>query len=651
MTNINPEKLKDLRIVPKGNVEPEHLYNAAIESDELSLQDYMTISDLTELSGHKADASLTAILICMFASLNEGSICMQINKPHLTKNLERFLDCNNAENYATKFLTTLAGDSFANIITTDKQAYIPIIREKSDNADILYFKKYHVHKDSLNKGIKSLLQIAPLSSNITKDHDSIIDDVINTRPVFLQKGIPAKLDPGQERAIRLALTTNFLIISGGPGTGKTTILVNIIRCLVRKNIQYKRILIAAPTGRAAQRITESVQRSLITIENPTADDIDLQAIAAKTIHRLLKYNSTKNSFMHQPGNTLPADVVIIDEVSMVDVSLMDDLLKAIDLTTTKIILLGDRNQLPSVDAGAVLADLIPDKIIAGSNMEGRIAILERDYRSKGAIRDVAKEINDKDRSKEIKWSAPVSIREALKTESGEYSIIAGVNRSDWTFVIKTWADHFYCKPDGSGASYIDIVNEVGGIDFDTLNNEEERNTLTEIFTFIQRSKILTIMREGVYGCAGVNNILSEYLSPKFDRYGKNNRFNGAPVMILRNNYDNGLFNGDVGVTFRDSNGIYHLIVQQYGKFYSYPLDSIPTHETAFAVTVHKSQGSEYDNVMIVLPEKGGESLLTREIIYTGLTRAKERAFIYGNRSVLNRAVSRKVERFSGLMIG
>ncbi|MGR3319259.1 MAG: exodeoxyribonuclease V subunit alpha [Candidatus Anammoxibacter sp.] len=650
MTKVTLKKLKDIGIVPAKHKEIEAIFNAAIERVEISLLDYMTISDLTELSGHKADASLTAVLICMFASLNEGSICMQINKPHLAKNLERFLDGNKAINYADEFLAALNNNSFANLITTDKSAYIPLVREKSDNADILYFKKYHEHKDSLNEGIKSLLQIKQLSTDIAKDHDAIINDVINTRPVFLQKGIPAKLDPGQERAIRLALTTNFLIISGGPGTGKTTILVNIIRCLVRGGIQCERILVAAPTGRAAQRITESVQKSLITIKNPSPDDLNLQTVAAKTIHRLLKYNPSKNSFMYQHGNTLPADVIIVDEVSMLDVSLMDDLLKAIDLANTKVILLGDRDQLPSVDAGAVLTDLIPDKEMAGSNMEGRIVILEKDYRSRGAIRSIAKEINNKDRSEEIRWPTPVPIHEALETKAGEFSIIEGENRSDWTNIIKTWADHFYCKPDESGETYINIVNKMSQIDFDILNSQEAQNELTKIFTYLQESKILTIIREGVYGCTGVNSLLAEYLRPKFDRYGKGNRFNGAPVMILRNNYDNGLFNGDVGVMVRDSNGIYRLILQQYGKFSSYFLDSIPAHELAFAVTVHKSQGSEFDDVMIVLPEKGGEALLTREIIYTGLTRAKERAFIYGNKSVLNRAVSRKIERFSGSMI-
>ena len=650
MTKVTLKKLKDIGIVPAEQDAIETLFNAAIECNELSLLDYMTISDLTELSGHKADASLTAILICMFASLNEGSICMQINKPHLAKSLERFLDSNKALNYAEEFIDALNKNRFANLITTDKQAYIPLVREKNNNADILYFKKYHEHKDSLNERIKLLLQIKPLNPDVANDHDTIINDVVNIQPVFLQKGIPAKLDPGQEMAIRLALTTNFLIISGGPGTGKTTILVNIIRCLVRGGMQCERILVAAPTGRAAQRITESVQKSLITIKNPSPDDLNLQTVAAKTIHRLLKYNPSKNSFMYQHGNTLPADAVIVDEVSMLDISLMDDLLKAIDLATTKVILLGDRDQLPSVDAGAVLTDLIPDKVMTGSNMEGRIAILEKDYRSKGAIRNLAKEINNKNRSKEIKWPAPTPIHEALGTKSGEFSIIEGENQSDWTNIIKTWADHFYCKPDESGETYINIVNKVSKIDFDILNSQEAQNELTKIFTYLQKSKILTVIREGIYGCTGVNNLLSEYLKPKFDRYGKGNRFNGAPVMILRNNYDNGLFNGDVGVMFRDSNGLYRLIVQQYGKFAGYALDSIPAHEIAFAVTVHKSQGSEYDDVMIVLPEKGGESLLTREIIYTGLTRAKKRAFIYGNKSILNRAVSRKIERFSGFMI-
>lgn len=648
-TKVTLEKLKDIGIVPRNHDELESLFNAAIEGDELSLLDYMTIRDLMDLSGYQKDCPLIAMLICMFSSLNEGSICVRINKSALKKRLECFTDSNKALNYTENFLAALNDNRYTSLITSEKDVYIPLIRQKSGKRDILYFKKYYEHENSLNERIRSLLQLKSLRPEAAVNYDAMIDEVINKKPVFLQQGMPMKLDTEQEKAIRLALTNNFLIISGGPGTGKTSILVNILRCLVRDGIQRERILISAPTGRAAHRITESLQKSLMTVKNPCKEELDLKNVSISTIHRLLMYNPAKNSFMYQPGNPLPADVVIVDEVSMVDVALMDDLLKAINLESTKVILLGDRDQLPSVDAGSVLADLIPDNKKIG-RMEGRVVTLNKDYRSKGSIRNIAKEINKKNRTKEIKWPEPVTIYEALETEIAGYSIITGSNQLDWKNILKIWADHFYCNPDESGETYIDLVKRVSQIDFNELNNQDVRNELDKIFACLKKSKILSVIRSGLYGCTGVNSFLAEYLRLRFDRYGKGERFNGAPVLILRNDYKKELFNGDTGVMFRDRNGIFRSIFINYGNYFSYALDSISAHEIAFAMTVHKSQGSEFDNVLIVLPEKGGEALLTREIIYTGLTRAKERAFIYGEKSVLNRAVSRKIERLSGFKI-
>lgn len=647
---VTLERLKDMRIAPRRDDELAGLFKAATERDAVFLLDYMSIRDLMELSGHETDHCLAAILICMFASLNEGNICTLINKSSLVKKLGCFIDKDKALYYAEGFLTTLNTNRYANLITSEKDAYIPIVRRKKGKTDTLYFKKYYEHESSLKEKIRLLLQIKSSDHEAENRHNSIIDEVVNQRPVILQDGNPMKLDLEQEKAVRLALTNNFLIISGGPGTGKTSLLLNILRCLTRNGIQSERFLISAPTGRAAQRITESIQKGLMSVRNPCAEDIGLKNVSASTIHRLLRYNPARNSFAYHSGNPLPADAVIVDEVSMVDIGLMDHLLDAIDLENTRVILLGDRDQLPSVDAGAVLAYLIPDDKMTGS-MEGRFVILDKDYRSKGAIHGLAKKINKQDRKNEIEWPEPVTIFEALETAAGMCSIIKGSDQSDWTSIVKIWADHFYCKPDEAGETYLDLVKKTSLINLDDLNNQNARNVLDKIFSFLQRSKILSVIRNGIYGCTGINGFLAEYLRLKFDSYGRGERFNGAPVLVLRNDYYKELFNGDIGVMFRNLNGAYHSIFSRYGNYFSYGLDSIPSHELAFAMTVHKSQGSEFDNILIVLPEKGGDALLTREIIYTGLTRARTRAFIYGKESVLNRAVSRKIERMSGFKAG
>ena len=643
------ERINDLQIFPHRDNKLETFLKTSTERDALSLIDYMTINDLIDLSCHKSDCSLVIILICMFASLNEGSICMHIDKTHLIKKVEGYVSKEEALYHVKEFLTALNNGLYANLITNDQNVYFPLIWQKDEKKDILYFKKYFDHEKSLEAKIKTLLQIKPLVQKDFIYSESIMDEVIYKKPVLLDNGKPMKLDKNQKDAIIAALKLNFLVISGGPGTGKTSILTNVLRCLVRDGFAYDRILICAPTGKAAHRISESIQKNLMSILNPTNYDLNLKNITVSTIHRLLKYNPAMNAFTYQPGNTLPADVVIVDEVSMVNICLMDDLLKAIDLKKTKIILLGDRDQLPSVDAGSVLADLVPRKKV-DNRMKERIIILKKDYRSKGAILNITTEINKGIQKKDIKWPEPIDISEALKIGSGNCAIVQCHDESDWLNVLKTWANNFYYEKHASYETYIDLIKKLDKINFNALNNQGTKIHLDKLFSHLQKSIILSVIRDGIYGCIWINSFLAKHLYRLFDINGKSNRFNGAPIVVLRNDYNKELFNGDSGIMFRDYNGKYRSIFLQKDRYYSYPLDSIPAYELSFARTIHKSQGSEFDNVLIVFPDKGGETLLTQEIMYTALTRAKNRVFIRGKKSVLNLTVNRKIERLSGFNI-
>jgi exodeoxyribonuclease V alpha subunit len=169
-------------------------------------------------------------------------------------------------------------------------------------------------------------------------------------------------DRHQINAIKLALSSQFSIISGGPGTGKTSLMVNILRCLVRahihtekidtEKIDIEKILLAAPTGRAAQRMTEAVSGNISTIANPSPEDIRLLKLKGATLHKILKYKAYKNDFHYKDTNPLPASVIVVDEASMIDVVMMDKFLQAIDPAKTRLIFMGDKDQLPSVEAGA-----------------------------------------------------------------------------------------------------------------------------------------------------------------------------------------------------------------------------------------------------------------------------------------------------------
>lgn len=654
ITSITLEQLKALRVLPGGDGALAELYGASIDKLDLSLLDYLTIRDLLELSGSINDTPLTAILFCMFTALNEGSICIKIDKAGLLKRLERFLNKECSHYYADEFCKSLNSNGYENLIGRLDSDFIPVIRRKEPKIDLLYFQKYFVHENSLKERLKQFLNLTyPESVETNEGFDrqwggnteEIIDKVINVKPVLLPSGKPIKLDAGQKMAVKIALNQNFAVISGGPGTGKTSILVNILRCMVRTGVQAGRILLAAPTGRAAHRITESVQKSLNTIKEPEPEDLSLKNVAGVTIHRLLKYDPTCNRFLHQQVNPLPAEVVIVDEVSMVDVLLMDNLFRAIDPDDTRVILLGDRDQLPSVEVGAVLADLIPDN--KNSAMKGRIVSLKRDYRTKGEISNLCKVINKKTGKIDLNWPEPVSISTALKQGVGKYSIVKCSDRSQYINAYITWADHHYNRSDDSGETYFDMIKRAGKIDFRELNGKNERDLFDKIFNFLEKARILTLIREGIVGCAGINHIILEYLRQKVNGRVYGEMLNGTPILILRNDYGKELFNGDVGVLFQDVKGSYRPVFVKNGDYFSYPLDFLPAYEPAFAMTVHKSQGSEFDNVMLVLPEDERHHLLTREIVYTGLTRARERVVICGSKNALNHAVNKKIKRESG----
>ena len=178
---------------------------------------------------------------------------------------------------------------------------------------------------------------------------------------------------------------------------------------------------------------------------------------------------------------------------------------------------------------------------------------------------------------------------------------------------------------------------------------QQQGLLEKLFLLLGRARILTLLREGPWGCEDINRFLEQYLQPQSDRRSRGTHFAGAPVLISSNDPGRGLFNGDVGITLPSQEGGYRVVFQRHGGYISFPAEALSSHELAFAITVHKSQGSEHDQVLLVLPPEGGRRLLTKEMVYTGITRARQLAVICSRKEVLRTAIKRKTERESGLM--
>jgi exodeoxyribonuclease V alpha subunit len=425
-------------------------------------------------------------------------------------------------------------------------------------------------------------------------------------------------------------------------------VVNILRCLVREGIPPSRIILGAPTGRAAQRMTETVQSNVASIRQPSVHDAALLDLKGSTLHKILGYRSYSHEFYYRQAHPLPASVVVLDEVSMVDVVMLDKFLQAVDPAQTKLILLGDKNQLPSVEAGAVLAEMIPDGTPA-VGFAGRFMVLQKVYRSGTNLLKLANQANQ-GTFPPVKAAA---FDTALSQAPDRWAFVQAASFGRWQEHLHQWATQQYLRPlSGAQESYADLIARAGQMAADKLaSSEAGRSLLAGIFAVVERARILSFLRNGRYGCTVINAVIADYLIPFLDPAapGRSAGFSGALVIITRNDYSKELFNGDVGVMFQDPNGTYRAFFHCAGSYISFPANILPSWEFAFAMTVHKSQGSEFDDVLLVLPDDENHRLLTREIVYTGITRAKNRVLIYGSLQALNTALQRKIQRQSGFM--
>jgi len=451
-----------------------------------------------------------------------------------------------------------------------------------------------------------------------------------------------KSSAGQKIAALAALRKRFLVVSGGPGTGKTATVIRIMALLLSREGPL-RMALAAPTGKAAMRLRETVlaMKSTLACEDVIKAQIPHDTT---TIHRLLGATRDATRVRYNQGHPLPHEVVIIDEASMVALPLMAKLAVAVK-PDSRLILMGDKNQLASVEAGAVLGD------ICG---EGRAEIFSPTFsalceRLTGGKIAVAASGRDK----YPLCDSLVFLKENYRfpADGGIGAAASAVNDGNGREAVAIFKDKAYPEiawhetppPERLRKS---IAAEViaGYGPYLRAGTPEEALRLFDTFRF------LCAMNEGPYGVAGLNGAIERILAAA-DLIDLQKRwYQGRPVMITVNDYNMELFNGDVGITFPDLTGDGKIRV-----FFPSPAGGIrkvsplrlPAHETVYAMTIHKSQGSEYDRIHMIFPDNDSE-FVTRELIYTGITRAKEKVDIWGTEEALVKAIAKKTERSSGL---
>jgi len=447
----------------------------------------------------------------------------------------------------------------------------------------------------------------------------------------------------QKVAAAVALTRRISVISGGPGTGKTTTVAKLLAALIQLSGEQKcRIRLAAPTGKAAARLTESLGGALQKLPL-TQEQLALFPNEASTLHRLLGAQPGSQRLRYHAGNPLHLDVLVVDEASMIDLTMMSRLIEALP-AHARVIFLGDRDQLASVEAGAVLGDICTYASLGYTTARAQelarltgCALDGNDNPLAGALRDSLCLLQKSYR---------------FGSHSGIGQLAAAVNRGDRNATRAVFSGEFddiEKKSLQNGEEYQAMLDEaLQGYQLFLASVQQQRPPEQVIAAFGEY-QLLCALREGPFGVAGLNERLEQVLAQKrkIIRLPHSRWYEGRPVMISRNDSALGLFNGDIGIALDRGQGLRVWFLMPDGSVKSVQPSRLPEHETAWAMTVHKSQGSEFNHAALILPSQLSP-VVTRELIYTAITRARKRLSLYTDERVLVQAIATRTERRSGL---
>lgn len=478
---------------------------------------------------------------------------------------------------------------------------------------------------------------------------------LSRRPPEIEEGAlaasAARLFPAgweEQQAAALAATRQWTtVLTGGPGTGKTASVARMLALIIEQHElashQPARIALAAPTGKAAMRLQESVAREAAVLPRD-ADRQWLAGLTASTLHRLLGFRAENhNRFRHHRRNPLPYDVVVVDEVSMVSLAHMARLLEAVR-DGTRLVLVGDPGQLASVEAGAVLADLVRGfEVQAGHAVSpvtspvtspvigpviGPVVSLSRTHRTRAADGSSGVELDE--------------LAAALRSGDADAALEVLTSGSPAVRLVNPE------NPDAMGGVQREVTQAALAVTEHAVGytGPEQDRLLADL---LDEHRLLCAHREGHYGVGGWNRQVQRLVAERTGVTHYDEWYAGRPVLITTNDRGLGLSNGDLGVTVRLPDGRLRVLVRLGNVSKLFAPTRLSGVETVFAMTVHKSQGSEARRVTVILPPEDSR-LLTRELFYTAVTRAREQVTIVGTETELRAAIRRQVQRASGLQL-
>jgi exodeoxyribonuclease V alpha subunit len=432
---------------------------------------------------------------------------------------------------------------------------------------------------------------------------------------------------------------NFTIITGGPGTGKTTTVAKILNVLYAADPQCK-VVLSAPTGKAAMRVLEALRNN--NGLNAAVQERVAQ-MESKTIHSLLGYIPDSPYFKFNAENFLEYDVVIVDEASMIDVALFAKLIAAVD-PSKRLILLGDKNQLASIEAGGLLGDLcssVPsaNKMALEKKKLFGSLLGKADFIPAACVQEVGTalltenivELKRSRRFDDAQGIGQLSKAILLGDAATVQGIIAQHDQTSFVEMDETYAPEFFKRFAAQFKAYT-----------------RENDALVALALF-NRVRVLCAVKEGRFGVYDVNKRIERYLSENKCLHIEGSNYHNKPVIVTKNYHKLGLYNGDIGLMRKDAGGNYQVYFMDSANALRTVLPGlIPDVETVFAMTIHKSQGSEYEQVLVLLPDKHDHQMLSKELVYTAVTRGRTKVWIQGTSEILVQSLQRSVKRVSGV---
>ena len=571
------------------------------------------LASLQRLDALADEAVLACAALCSEA-LAAGDVCLPLTRVAGRRPWPEF-------DFALPPLVELHDLLHASTLVGAPGDFAPLIVE----GERLYLARYQAYEQHLAERLLAMSAERPA-----------VDEAVLSESLARLFAFNQQQPDWQRLAAAQAVRRRLAVISGGPGTGKTTTVVRLLAALLEQpGGDRLAIGLAAPTGKAAARMAEAIRNAKANL--PLADELKaLLPEEARTLHRLLGSRGDSPAVRHDAARPLALDVLVVDEASMVDLALMAKLVDALP-PGARLILLGDKDQLAAVEAGAVFAELCEGRGFdaeAAAELQritGQAVPVEA---PRSALGDAVVLLTHSHRFAGDSGIGELARRSNAGDSAGTLNLLRE-NRADLAWQAEPTQAALLERLEQGYAPYLKAAR---------------KGDPSEAFAAFNAFRALTAQREGPWGVAGINEALEARIKRRYSLPERERWYPGRAVMVRQNDYALGLFNGDIGICLASEHGL-RVFFEGEGSgekgFRAFAPARLPSHDSAFAMTVHKSQGSEFAEVLLALPESPSP-LLTRALFYTGITRAKQKVEVWGLPARLAEAVNTKAERAAGL---